>query len=211
MLRRDLYRGVIVWGKKARVDKGGRVGVKVSRPESEWQRTEAPALAIISPELWAAVQARLTETASAYIRTTGGKLGGRPQSGIESQHLLTGLTQCSMCGGSMVFTKRTAGRATYSYYRCSVNWRRGALGCANGLAVPEVVADRAVIDALRKEVLDAEVITATLRKAAERIAANPAELEAKRTTAEAELRKVEQGCRTRQYPGRRQGPGAPQG
>jgi len=166
MLRRDLYHGEVIWGRKRRITRGGSVGRKEARPESEWQREKVPALQIINDTLWNAVQARLTETASAYLRTTGGKLGGRPQSGIESQHLLTGLTQCATCGGSMVHAKRSAGRATYSYYRCGTNWRRGALGCANALSIPEVVADRAVLDALRREVLDAAVIVATLKKAA---------------------------------------------
>ena len=40
MLHRDLYRGLVVWGKTRRVDRDGQTGKKAKRPESEWRRRE---------------------------------------------------------------------------------------------------------------------------------------------------------------------------
>jgi len=53
ILRRELYRGQIVWNKTRRVDRGG-TRIKQERPETEWLTVEAPELRIVSEELWRA-------------------------------------------------------------------------------------------------------------------------------------------------------------
>jgi DNA invertase Pin-like site-specific DNA recombinase len=99
MVFRELYRGRIVYGRTRWQDKGGRP-VKVRTPESEWIIREAPALRIVPEDLWQAAHERLDRTRQTYLRSTGGKLWGRPESGIEARHLLTGFVTCGCCGGA---------------------------------------------------------------------------------------------------------------
>ena len=68
MLRRELYIGRVVWNRSRFIKAPGtNKRVRRARPEKEWQRADRPALAIVSPELWTAVQGRL-----AWVRQTFG-------------------------------------------------------------------------------------------------------------------------------------------
>lgn len=79
VLRRDLYRGVMVYNKsKKRLPDGSRKGRQQRRPESEWIRHDKPELRIVDPLVVEAVEARLDGRRHAYLRTTTGKLLGRP-------------------------------------------------------------------------------------------------------------------------------------
>src|SRR5262249_26678568 len=100
MLHRELYRGRVVWNKTKGVDRNG-TKLKVDRPEREWITTEAPALRIVDDALWTAAGARLDQSRRAYLRWTGGRLCGRPDTGIESRYLLTGFSACGVCGASL--------------------------------------------------------------------------------------------------------------
>src|SRR5262249_56375865 len=75
MLRRDLYRGVITWNRSAKDVRGGAKRQR-RRDEREWIRREAPELALVSPALAAAVDARLRSAASAFPRGVRGALTG---------------------------------------------------------------------------------------------------------------------------------------
>ena len=46
ILRRELYRGVLVWNKTQAIVRGGKETFR-KRPESEWLRVEAPDLRIV--------------------------------------------------------------------------------------------------------------------------------------------------------------------
>jgi hypothetical protein len=48
MLRRDRYRGVLVWGRVEKTYRGG-TKVRVARPEREWTTVDAPSLRIVPP------------------------------------------------------------------------------------------------------------------------------------------------------------------
>jgi site-specific DNA recombinase len=63
VLRRDLYRGLAVWGREHKRVRGGRER-RQARPASEWITTEAPVLAIVSPELWTAARGRIAATSA---------------------------------------------------------------------------------------------------------------------------------------------------
>ena len=52
---------------------------------------------------------------------------GRPASGIESKYLLTGLTTCSFCGGSLVVQSRISGDDRKFLYHCSYSNQAGPL------------------------------------------------------------------------------------
>jgi recombinase/recombinase-like zinc beta ribbon protein len=133
MVYRELYRVQIVYGKTRWDYTGGKHKVRV--PESEWLTLEAPALRIVPEELWRAAHARLDRTRQTYLRSTGGKLWGRPEAGIEARHLLTGFVTCGACGGAMHAIKRTSrrGRAVV-YFTC--NDARVNRACDNRLSVP---------------------------------------------------------------------------
>ena len=45
-------------------------------------------------ELWNAAHARLAAFRPAYLRATNGQLHGRPNAGLDSKYLLTGLATC---------------------------------------------------------------------------------------------------------------------
>jgi hypothetical protein len=104
VLTRELYRGVIVWNRwKKRNEEGEveRVRAKGRRPESEWIRTPAPELQIVSDELWESVQRRLREVSSNALRFSNGRLcGGPTKRGVSN--LLAGLASCAVCGGGLV-------------------------------------------------------------------------------------------------------------
>jgi site-specific DNA recombinase len=155
MLRRELYRGRIVWNKMRRVDRGG-TRTKVRRPDSEWLTLDAPDLRIIDDALWQSAHAVLDGKAGAYIRLAGGKLIGRPEGTRESPFLLTGLARCGWCRGSMYSITRLAKGQAWTYYGCYYNRSRGAHVCRNRLTVPQAAANRLVRDALATDVLTPE-------------------------------------------------------
>jgi site-specific DNA recombinase len=61
MLRRERYRGILVWGRKGKTYKGG-TRVHVDREQRDWTSAEMPGPRIVSEELWAAVQARIGQS-----------------------------------------------------------------------------------------------------------------------------------------------------
>ena len=147
MVYRDLYRGRLVYGRTRWQDKDG-TKVKVRVPESEWLVLEAPELRIVGEDLWCAAHARLDRSRQTYLRSTGGKLWGRPEAGIEAAHLLTGFVVCGFCGGAMHAIRRTSKRGGARVYFTCNNWRvNGA--CPNSMSahLPEV--DTAVLAALK--------------------------------------------------------------
>ena len=109
VLNRDLYRGVIVWNRTRKRDAWGKVK-QSDRPESDWLQVPAPKLQLVSDELWTTTRARLNEARESYLRSTGGRLWGRPVNGVASKYLLTGLARCGCCGGSFEVQSRSHGR-----------------------------------------------------------------------------------------------------
>jgi site-specific DNA recombinase len=160
ILHRPLYRGEIVWNasKKRNVD-GERQWQE--RAEAEWIRVTAPQLRIVSEELWTAAHARLRRVRETYLRSTNGKLWGKPLNPIDARYLLTGLAECGCCGGSLEVRSRqhgsTRGRRRVHFYACSTHRRRGAAVC-KGLDVPMQRADAAVLGLLEAQLLDPGVL-----------------------------------------------------
>ena len=126
VLYRELYRGEVVWNRTKKRDTWG-VKRQQPRPESEWLRVPAPELRIVDEELWDAAHARLAATRQTYLRTQGGRLWGRPPSGLASKYLLTGLARCGMCGGGLEVRSRKHGRRREFFYSCSSSTSDGDL------------------------------------------------------------------------------------
>jgi DNA invertase Pin-like site-specific DNA recombinase len=161
---RELYRGRLRWGTTRWTVRGGR-RIKQARPESEWVTREAPALRIVDEDLWRAAHDRLDRTRQTYLRATGGRLFGRPESGIESKYLLVGFVTCQACDGGMHVAKRWG--KTLCYF-CTTHRQRGAAACGNVLGAPldgpgGLHADLA--DRLERDLLAADVVEAALARA----------------------------------------------
>lgn len=93
----ELYAGTIVWNKVSMVrNPETRRRVSRANPPSLWQRTEAPALAIVDRPAWEAAQGRRRGPRLTFTRTP--------------RHPLSGLLRCPCCGGGMSVKDRSAGR-----------------------------------------------------------------------------------------------------
>lgn len=164
-LHRELYRGRMVWNTTRKRDNWGQVK-PTRRPETDWIVVDAPELRIVSETQWKAAHDRLGRTRDAYLRATDGRLWGRPEVGLESKYLLTGLARCGKCGGTMTVRSRHHGTARRAFfYACSSFHHRGKAVCANSLEMRLADADNAVLTALESELLDPEVIQETMRRA----------------------------------------------
>jgi site-specific DNA recombinase len=193
MLHRDLYRGQIVWNKMQRVVRGGTRS-KRARPASEWLVLPAPELRIVPEDLWRAAHASLEQKQAAYARVTGGRLVGRPEGSRESPYLLTGISRCGLCGGSIYATLRTHGRHERFYYGCFYHRSRGAVACSNALTAPQDEINAVVLEAFRRDVLVPatveEILADTLRdckEGARPAAAQREECEGRQRQLEAEI------------------------
>ena len=165
MVYRDLYRGRLVYGKTQWEYRRGRK-FKVATSEADWIVSEAPALRIVPEDLWRAAHARLDRTRQTYLRSTGGKLWGRPEAGIEARHLLTGFVTCGACGGAMHAIKRTSRRGRPVVYWTCNNWRvNGA--CANALSLPLPALDAAILGTLKADVLTEDMVEAVVTRTIE--------------------------------------------
>jgi site-specific DNA recombinase len=187
MVFRDLYRGRIVWGRTKWVDRGG-TKIKQDRPESEWLTVDAPQLHIVSEVLWQHAHERLNRTRQIYLRRNSGKLGGRPEAGLE----MSGLLLCGTCGGAMHATKRTSLRgAPAFYYVCRTHRVRGELICANSLSAPMARLHEAVANAFKRDVLTPSIIEDTIARAIERHLAGAGQAAIERQGILGELGKLE--------------------
>lgn len=194
MLRRDLYRGRIVYGKTKWQDRRG-TKVKVDVPETDWLVLEQPALAIVPPALWDAAHARMTRTRQTYSgsRATLGRFEGRPEAGLTSRHLLSGFLRCGVCGGSMFVAPRSGARGkTRLYYVCTTHHKRGNTRCTNRHGVPYEALTQSVLGQFKREFLSPVVLGKLLTSEIARREANPDETKTRREEAEAELKKVDQ-------------------
>jgi DNA invertase Pin-like site-specific DNA recombinase len=133
------------WGQLATTD----------RPQSEWITADVPRMRIVSDVAWNALHARLTQTRESYLRSTGGQLWGRPTDGTARRYLLTGLSRCGRCGGSLEVRSRkgSKGKPRVFFYACSSYYRRGKSVCGNNLELPLVDAETAVLNVLESELL----------------------------------------------------------
>jgi hypothetical protein len=171
ILCRPLYRGTIVWNKTQAIIRAG-THTSRRRPRSEWETIDAPALRIVSPNLWSRVHAKITQAGTVYARRPNGQLVGRPSGADQrSAYLLSGVAQCAVCGGSLVcqVRQRTDG---HNVYICAYYHGRGPAVCPNNLRIHQGVMDAAVLDALGR-VLDARLLDEAVRRAGETLRSSP--------------------------------------
>jgi hypothetical protein len=190
VLYRDLYRGVDVWNKTKKRNAWGleRRSIKAS---ADWISVEAPHLRVVSEGQWLAAHGRLEQTRQTYLRGTNGHLWGRPIDGHESKYLLTGLSRCGLCGGTLIVRSRSHGSKRAFFYACSSFHHRGKTVCPNSLEMRLEEADEAIVLALGDELLDTDILEAAAARAVARVATPPADLEARRHQLETALTHAE--------------------
>jgi site-specific DNA recombinase len=161
ILRRELYRGEVVWNRRQKADRGGRTKVRIRRPEADLVRVTDERLRVVSDELWEAVQVRraaraATKPAGCWTRS---RTATRPA-------LLAGLARCARCGSGLVRLTRAHGgpetRRHVHMYGCGRVTR--GLPCENRVALAEGPVDQAVLEALAKA-LSADAIEAAVKAA----------------------------------------------
>ncbi len=157
VLHRELYRGVVIWNRTARIVRQGARAQRV-RPVGDVVSVPVPKLAIVDEALWTAAQARIQAASEVYRQRTGGRAFGRPANGVESPYLLTGVGTCAVCGGSMAVMKRAHGprgaRRQVPFYGCMTRHLRGDAICRNALEVRLADAEDAVLVAVEHDVLN---------------------------------------------------------
>jgi site-specific DNA recombinase len=190
MLHRELYRGEVVWNKTQRMERAG-TKKKRARDEKEWVHLDAPELRIVPNELWQRVHARVETNQQAYSRRAQGQLEGRPvPMGFDSPYLLGGFLKCAVCGGSLIPTSRSGRGGRKTYYRCSMNWKRGASICDNATSIPTGALDSAILHAL-SDVLDERVLARSVDKALAKLRAGTGGHDDRRSRIERELALIE--------------------
>jgi DNA invertase Pin-like site-specific DNA recombinase len=167
MLRNELYKGVVIWGRVQNVVRKGTMRHR-ARPAAEQIRLAAPELQIITDKLWGEVQGRFAQQARRLVRGPEGRLLSRPtwRDG-HSDYLLPGFVQCALCGGAIrTFHEKhgAARRRVVRKYGCAIRDVRGAATCANHVKLQQQILDRAILDALH-ELLDESMIVAAVDRA----------------------------------------------
>src|SRR5262249_45373226 len=196
MLRRPLYRGILIWNKTAKEVRGGAKRQR-RRDEREWISREAPELAIIPSQLAEAVDAGRTAAATTVARASRGTLtGGAVQApGYASPYVLTNFARCAVCGGPLGTISRMHGTGTnrwpVRFYGCTTRDRRGPTTCANATLLRQEVLDRAFVDAIHAS-LDDSILRDVIAGAIARRREQQGSVQSRRPIVARELREVEQ-------------------
>jgi len=106
---------------------------------------------------------------------------------IDAKHLLTGFVRCGTCGGSIV--QSWVGQKPV--YRCWYSWSRGRTVCTNTLTVRQELADLAVLRAVERDVLDADVVNAALTLALTELGNSRSDGDVRRDELRIELARIE--------------------
>ena len=143
ILRNPLYSGKQIWN-RVRMLKDPSTGKRVSRPnpETEWQSVELSHLRIVDQSLFDQVAARMASIGGSHARQAP-----------RSKRVLSGLLKCGCCGGGMsiIGSDRSGTRI-----QCSVFKESGA--CSNTARYYVQKIERLVIDALRLQLSNPNLI-----------------------------------------------------
>lgn len=150
VLRRSLYRGVIVYNRtKKRDDDGSRhKGRQPKKPEDQWLKIDKPELRIVDSGVVDMVDARLHRRRHEYLRGAKGKLLGRPR-GTGEKNLLAGFIVCE-CGATF--------EAVRGFYRCSARRRKGPAVCPSDATFSVAELDAVFLDVIEGTVLHPDFI-----------------------------------------------------
>ena len=152
MLYNETYLGHRIWNRVRRNKKVQR-GTKKPKPREEWIIKENAHEAIISPDMWQAVEDRRKEL-QYFI-----EMGRSNAKGARSPHMLSGLMRCEQCGANYIVTSSVKRGHKISYYRCSRNVNKGKAVCANARTVRKDRIEEQVVQLLANELLKPTTIT----------------------------------------------------
>ena len=209
MLKNDLYRGVVEYGRsQRRIVRGTKTRTKKVAPESV-VFIDVPELRIVSDELFAAARARIAESAARLV-VRGTRVAGSIAS-FRGSYLLSGHLACgkalrepradgsTICGAPLIVQQ--PGRNKNSNDVCRDRREKGKSVCSNSTGVPMVMLHNAVIHAPR-ETLSPEKFEAHVKRTAEDDAAS-ASRAAERATLVARIPVLRRRSRTAGRRGRR--------
>jgi len=159
MLYNQRYVGRVVWNRSKFVKvPGTNRRVARQRPESEWQKHNAPELRIVSDELWRRVQDRLKWLRENY---KGGRPNGLLSRSATSKYLFSGMLVCAECGGHLAIITGSR-KNDHPRWGCPRNFSRGT--CANNLRERNEHVEAQLLAGLQQSVLQPEAVEYALLK-----------------------------------------------
>ena len=181
MLRRERYRGQLVWGAEGKTYKGG-TRIRVEHPERDWVRVQREELRIVSEHQWQAVRDRMERNQKFR--------GQRCPTGPRPRYMLTGFARCSECGGPIQVTNGKSGSQIIRVYMCSWHRDRGDSVCKNRVRRPVIAVDDAVVSWIKQHILTEELVAETLKEVRRRLGERSKSAHTEVPALEAELKKV---------------------
>jgi site-specific DNA recombinase len=180
ILNNELYIGRLVWNRQQFV-KDPHTGRRKARLNSEakWIVESVPHLRIIDARLWDLVKER--QRASRSVVLTPDK-GIRSERARRPRYLLSGLLKCGACGGG--FSK-----VSQSHYGCSSARNKGT--CGNLLTVRRDVLEAKVLDGLRHQLMQPEMVRTFIDEFYRELNRQGFEQDARRDGARRDLAKTE--------------------
>lgn len=177
MLYRTRYIGKPQYGATKKVRGGGGSSKKRAKCDTPLM-LDQPEQRIVPQDLWEAAQKRLAATKVKYLRANDGSFWGRPDCGLQSKYLLSGLMRCATCGGNITITGGQ--KHSHYYYGCSVYQNKGYTVCANDHRERMADIDQAVLSAIENSALTPDsvdyVLNKTMQIVKENLEARPEQL-----------------------------------
>jgi site-specific DNA recombinase len=154
ILNNPMYIGRVVWNRLRWLrDPDTEAYTYRVRPQDDWIEREEPSLRVVPQDLWDRAQALLAARRS--------KITAPARRG---KYLLSGLVKCGVCGGPYIISNRFS-------LRCATNRSRGPAICPNGVMVPRLRLERAVLEAVRAHLYTPEALAALVAQVREALMA----------------------------------------
>jgi site-specific DNA recombinase len=184
ILNNELYIGRLVWNRQQFI-KDPSTGRRQARlnPESKWVMEEVPHLRIVEDSLWISVKERQRESRS---RVMTKDKGIRSERARRPSYLLSGLLKCGVCGGGL-------SKISQSHYGCSTARNKGT--CDNLLTVRRDELEAKVLDGLKEQLMQPELVTAFIDEFHKEVNRQRAEQDGCRHRTARDLEKTEREIR----------------
>jgi DNA invertase Pin-like site-specific DNA recombinase len=156
VLNNAIYIGVYIWGKSKSEYNSltGEKKKKLNLDKNKIIKKEMPELRIVDQTLWDRVKNRQDQ----ILKRGNNKYKSAKK--LYSKHLLTGICQCGICGGT--FGIVSGGK--FGKYGCINNWNRGSYACQNTARIPKDLLEDLVINTICKELIDDKSLTDVLNQ-----------------------------------------------
>ena len=149
-LMNEKYEGVYVFNKSASRDSRGHMNRHKYKSDNEIIRIPNGIPAIVTPELWKAVQIKLKANQHKAARNKA-----------KINYLLSGKIYCGICGSAMTGEVRYAKGHQYAYYRCNRGQR--TKGCKQR-SIPKDLVEQSVIQQINDKIFSPKNIDAICQR-----------------------------------------------